>query len=95
MMKYVSSTLLFAEYIDQKDNGDATSQSDLIKTTIEFLFTNEFIALVHVKEERMKDLLAKGTINTAMAYNMLPLYLCVHVCMQQYVCDMQVKILSA
>ena len=81
MMKYVSSTLLFAEYIDQKDNGDATSQSDLIKTTIEFLFTNEFIALVHVKEERMKDPLAKGTINTAMAYiYFLYVYVYMYVC---------------
>ena len=59
-MKYASSTLLFAEYIDQKDINDATNQSDLIKTTLEFLITNEFIALVHVKEEGTKDPLTKG-----------------------------------
>lgn len=59
-MKYASSTLLFAEYIDQKDRNDGANQSDLIKATIEFLFTNEFVALVHVKEEEMKDPLAKG-----------------------------------
>ena len=62
-MKYASSTLLFAEYIDQKDDGDVTSKNDLIKTTLEFLTTNEFIALVHDREERKVDVLAKGIIS--------------------------------
>ena len=58
-MKYASSTLLFAEYMDQKDNSD---QNDLIKTTLEFLITNEFIALVHVNKEEIADILTKGII---------------------------------
>ena len=53
VMKYASSTLLFAEYVDQKDKSDSTNQNDLIKTTLEFLITNEFIALVHVKKEEI------------------------------------------
>ena len=77
-MKYASSTLLFAEYIDQKDKNDGANQNDLIKTTIKFLFTNEFVALVYVKEEEMKDPLAKGTTNTTMVYNML--FMCVNLC---------------
>ena len=56
-MKYASATLLFAEYMDQKDNSDG---NDLIKTTLEFLITNEFIALVHAKKEEMANVLAKG-----------------------------------
>ena len=59
-MKYVSSTLLLAEYIDQKDSNDVTNKNDLIKTTLEFLTTNEFIALVYDKEEKEADVLAKG-----------------------------------
>ena len=62
VMKYTSSTLLFAEYIYQKDKTDGTNQNDLIKTTLEFLITNEFIALVHVKEEEIADVLTKGII---------------------------------
>ena len=59
-MKYASSTLLFVEYMDQKDNSD---QNDLlIKTTLEFLITNEFIALVHVNKEEIADVLTKGII---------------------------------
>ena len=68
VMKYASSTLLFAEYMDQKDKSD---QSDLIKTTLEFLITNEFIALVHVKKEEVADVLTKGTS---------------YVCNSEYVC---------
>ena len=63
VMKYVSSTLLFAEYIDQKDDSDVTNKNDLIKTTLGFLTTNEFIALVHDKEEKEADVLAKGIIS--------------------------------
>lgn len=60
VMKYASSTLLFAEYMDQKDNSDGTNQNDFIKTTLKFLITNEFIAVVHLKEEEIADVLTKG-----------------------------------
>ena len=59
-MKYASSTLLFAEYIDQKDDV-STNQNDLIKTTLEFLITNEFVALVHSKEDGATDPTTEST----------------------------------
>jgi len=61
-MKYASSTLLFVENTNQDDESDATNQSDLIKSTLEFLTTNEFIALVHIKEEKTADVLTKGIV---------------------------------
>ena len=74
VMKYASSTLLFAEYVDQKDKSDSTNQNDLIKTTLEFLITNEFIALVHVKKEEIADVLTKGTYYTHITL------ICVYAC---------------
>jgi len=44
-MKYASSTLLFAEYVDQKAT-DTSLSNDLVKTTLEFLIGNEFVAVV-------------------------------------------------
>jgi len=61
-MKYASSTLLFVENTNQDDESDTTNQSDLIKNTLEFLTTNEFIALIHVKEEKTADVLTKGIV---------------------------------
>jgi len=61
-MKYAFSTLLFAEYVDQQaETGNLTS-NDLVKTTLEFLIGNEFVAVVQPGQEDVGkiDPLANG-----------------------------------
>jgi len=61
-MKYSSSTLLFAEYMDQKAQTDLSTSNNLVKTTLEFLIGNEFVAAIQPGQDDVEEIdpLASG-----------------------------------
>ena len=68
VMKYASSTLLFTEYMDQKTETDTLTTNDLVKTTLEFLIGNEFVAVIQPGQDDVEkiDPLANGTVHLSL-----------------------------